>query len=59
MTEIVPRFEMEPTMCMMDKGLEANRRFSAILYVTENRTRSSLAPKMTASEPTMCMKLTD
>ena len=46
MTEILPRFGVEPTMCVMDKGLEANQRFSAILYVIENRTRSSLAPRM-------------
>ena len=40
------RCSVEPTMCMMGKSLEAERLRSVISYVIENKSRSSLAPKM-------------
>jgi len=46
MKGICARCGVEPTMCMMGKGLEAKRLSSMISYVIENKARSSLAPKM-------------
>jgi hypothetical protein len=44
------------TMCMSDKSLGSRQHSPAILYLSENKARRSLAVKITASEPTMCMK---